>query len=136
MQIAIIGKPLNLAEELELKRIALDLEHNVEKLSNDVLNYLQRGHVWDSAFGWDGEENRLRIHEDHMTTLCELLWWRNMIVRYRNGGGDIYCSLLQWQQWKAQDPILDDIRLYPEQPPDQSLEHRGNHKKQAHHNTD
>lgn len=114
MKMAVIGKPLTLAEEMRAKRIVLDLSHNVEKLSNQVLDYLQRGHVWDPRFGWDGEENRLRIHENHMTVLCELLWFTGMIVRYRNGGGDIYCSITQWQQWATTNPSYDDMRLYPE----------------------
>ena len=97
--------------DCELERQTLDLVLNYDKTVNQVLNYLQRGHVWDPMSGWDGEENRLRIHENDMTLICQILLQEGRIVAYEHGNYAIYCSKMQWSQWATERPGIDTIRI-------------------------
>lgn len=103
-----------LVYDIDIERQALDLELKCgyETAANRILGYLQRGHIWDQRFGWDGEENTIGIHENYVTKICEILWVENQVIAYHVTVNQVvYCSKMQWAQWTAENPALDNLRL-------------------------
>lgn len=107
--------------DCDIERRAIDLEIDYQKAVNQILNYLQRGHVWDTELGWDGEENRLPIHENNVTKICTILWHNGQIVAYSTGNIIQFCSRTQWAQWVATDPGQNNRRLQFKQFTEQAL---------------